>query len=50
MDYSTLMENVMDVSHVNFTHHNSVGGAGAAAGGLLQNISAVVSKDWPLTD
>ena len=25
MDYSTLLENVMDVSHVPFTHHNSVG-------------------------
>jgi len=25
MDYATLLENVMDVSHVPFTHHNSVG-------------------------
>ena len=25
MDYGTLLENVMDVSHVPFTHHNSVG-------------------------
>ena len=25
MGYSTLLENVMDVSHVPFTHHNSVG-------------------------
>ena len=25
MDWATLLENVMDVSHVPFTHHNSVG-------------------------
>jgi phenylpropionate dioxygenase-like ring-hydroxylating dioxygenase large terminal subunit len=47
MDFSTLLENVMDVSHVPFTHHNSVGKRENATPVLLEltTVDKKVAKD-----
>ena len=46
MDYGTLLENVLDVSHVNFTHHNSVGKRENATPVVLEMVGALQQEGF----
>ena len=46
MDYGTLLENVMDVSHVPFTHHNSVGKRENATPVVLEMVGDLEAKGF----